>query len=371
MVILQDVTVVVGAPGIKTVFTIGVNLGTVISTLAFQLQSIDAITYEDLMPFGHALTNSSKAVKKFGYGLAYGDVNLDGVKDLLVSDNSSIYILYYNKSADITSIDQVNKLDKNITSFGRGLDLLGDLNGDGSVEIVSSASFGLNRNENSTDQLTLFNLDGYNCPTMSPTLAPTVTPDNVLALKQLYWSTNGENWVYKNRWMTGHPCLDEWENVDCDGENEPIFFQFSGNNLDGTLPSELALMTKLSGFSIFGEPLLAGSIPSQLGSLNSLSIFYVGNTSIGGSIPSQLGSATNLDFFLAMFNNFSGNIPSQLGMIGSSANILVLVESSLTGSIPSQLGLLQIASTVALIASQVSGSIPSQLGLLTQLEEFM
>ena len=115
-------------------------------------------------------------------------------------------------------------------------------------------------------------------------------------LSKLYVSTNGNNWISKLNWMNGiDPCpYGGWYGIDCDNEN-PYGFFLQNNNLYGTLPAELGLLTLMVAFAVHGNS-VSGTIPSELGAFTGLtSSFRFRENMMSGSLPSQLGQLTLCD----------------------------------------------------------------------------
>jgi hypothetical protein len=74
----------------------------------------------------------------------------------------------------------------------------------------------------------------------------------------------------------------------------PSFFTFRvvttlalpNNNLQGTIPSDIQLLTTLRRLDLSKNPGLVGTIPPELGSFRVMKELYLSDTSLGGSIPS-------------------------------------------------------------------------------------
>jgi hypothetical protein len=117
---------------------------------------------------------------------------------------------------------------------------------------------------------------------------------NLNILSKFYVDTGGPNWLTKTRWMSGDPCTNSWFRVTC-LNGQVTMLQPYGNNLVGTISSELGLLTSMTAyFQLYGNS-LTGSIPSQLGRLSKMSLcFQLFINSLTGSIPSQLGGLTRM-----------------------------------------------------------------------------
>jgi Leucine-rich repeat (LRR) protein len=208
-------------------------------------------------------------------------------------------------------------------------------------------------------------------------------------LVAFYNSTNGDSWEDNSGWLeTNVPC--DWRGVMCSGGHVSELYLF-GNQLTGSIPSELGNLTNLERLSLFGNQLtgsipselgnlshleslsldnnqLTGSIPNELGNLNNLQVLILSNNRLTGSIPTELSNLNNLWRIELDNNQLTGSIPSQLGNL-SNLKKLVLYNNSLTGSIPTELGDLNNLYALYLDGNKLTGSIPSQLGNLTNLSD--
>jgi hypothetical protein len=162
----------------------------------------------------------------------------------------------------------------------------------------------------------------------------------------LYYSTNGDSWRNNNGWLTDKNECNWWNSADglfCD-ENGAIvdldLYDGSGNNLVGTIPMELALLSdSVAQLSLWDNNNLAGTIPSELGLLSKLTGLALSWNSLMGTTPSQIGLLSNLTALWLSDNSLTGTIPSQLGLL-SKLNWLSLWGNSLTGTIPTEIALL-------------------------------
>ena len=82
---------------------------------------------------------------------------------------------------------------------------------------------------------------------------------------------------------------------------------------------------------------VSGSIPPELGSIESLKWLGLGWNGLTGPIPPELGNLANLAHLELSYNNLAGTIPPELGNL-TMVERLALQRSHLTGSIPPELG---------------------------------
>ena len=182
------------------------------------------------------------------------------------------------------------------------------------------------------------------------------------ALVALYNSTGGPtNWRNNTNWLSNRP-LDEWYGVATDPSGRVTSLNLQGNQLSGTLPTELGNLRNLTSLRLSGA--ITGSIPSELGNLSNLTYLLILSTELTGSIPTEFGNLSNLRV-LGLSGRSFGSIPSALGNLG---NLRDLQLFRVSGNIPSALGNLSNLEILTLSHSTLSGDIPSALGNLSNLE---
>lgn len=199
------------------------------------------------------------------------------------------------------------------------------------------------------------------------------------ALIALYLATNGSEWKNKDSWLIGDECT--WFGIACDSEGAVVSIFLSGNNLNGTLPSELGSLTRLTDLYITDSPGLTGSIPTSFENLENLERLTLRANQLSGIIPSlgvsrpyavdevttgvQYPHVSEIDL---SGNQLSGAIPTVLKELIFLRN-LNLSDNKLSGEIPDALGILQYLSKLDLSSNLLSGEIPQALGELSSLQE--
>jgi hypothetical protein len=126
------------------------------------------------------------------------------------------------------------------------------------------------------------------------------------ALATLFYSTNGNSWYSKANWRSNRAEC-EWDAVSCDDNGSVDTLSLESNNLIGTIPNELALLSNLCESSIVW--LLVGMIVLScvfyivlsclLVIFHSTAYLYLYSNSLTGTIQ----------------NNLTGTIPSQIGLL--------------------------------------------------------
>ena len=115
------------------------------------------------------------------------------------------------------------------------------------------------------------------------------------------------------------------------------------NALTGPLPTELGKLSLLVGVALTSN-YLTGQVPSELGTLSDLMFVLVDDNQLEGSIPSQIGLLSSLTL-LSLGNNplLTGTVPSQITQLLPPTNTvgflaaLNVANTSITGMIPPEL----------------------------------
>ena len=123
---------------------------------------------------------------------------------------------------------------------------------------------------------------------------------------------------------------------------------------------------------------LTGSIPSELGNLTSLTELWLGSNRLTGAIPTELskpcqprGAVSFLEQAMgpetsSYEGGMTGPIPSELSNLANLTR-LYLSGNQLTGAIPTELGNLSSLTNLSLGTNQLTGAIPTELGNLSSL----
>ena len=131
------------------------------------------------------------------------------------------------------------------------------------------------------------------------------------------------------------------------------------NDLTGSIPEELGLLTQLQQLNLGGNR-LTGSIPTELGQLTELTELYLFFNELSGTIPPELGRLTQLSALNLGGNRLTGPIPAELGQLTELAE-LWLYGNNLIGPIPEEFALLAQLENLSISNNQLTGTIPWSL----------
>ena len=153
---------------------------------------------------------------------------------------------------------------------------------------------------------------GTDSPTgPSPTVQPPATTEREALVAQ-YHAAGGPDWTDTTNWLSSEP-LGTWYGVEA--ENDRVtkldLCGPDGNNLHGTIASELGTLTEATDLRLSNN-FLTGTIPSTLGNMASLEILRLSNNALGGTVPSELGDLTNLVELRLHQNQLTGELPQSL-----------------------------------------------------------
>lgn len=120
--------------------------------------------------------------------------------------------------------------------------------------------------------------------------------------------------------------------VYCDNNAFPMLLILESNNLKGTLPTEIAMLTTLQYFDVGGN-YIKGELYPEICNLNKLNFLGMANNGFAGSLPTCLSRMTDLAYLLLSNNQFSGQLPDLTNL--TKMNSLYLDSNRLLGDITS------------------------------------
>ncbi|CAB9506512.1 LRR receptor-like serine threonine-protein kinase [Seminavis robusta] len=229
-----------------------------------------------------------------------------------------------------------------------------------------------------------------------------------LALATLYHATKGDSWTNNTNWLSyqhhecewhsstngvealkalhtgfavpseavcgtveellinGRACLGQAMHDWGDPTNGSITsLRLFQNNLQGSLPEELYLITTLESILLFSNP-LTSTISSNIENLKDLEVLYIPVSGLSGSIPTEVGVLSNMHTIELFAGYLTGEIPTEIGLLDSLER-LVLDNNNMTSTVPTELAELQSLHTMYLDTNNLSGTLPTELGLLSNL----
>jgi len=218
--------------------------------------------------------------------------------------------------------------------------------------------------------------------------------ESAAILAKLFHSCNGKHWRRSDNWLGANSG--PWFGVSCDARGDVVKIDMPSNNLQGTLPADLANLKKL--FSIdLSRNKLNGSIPSRLGEHGSLRFVDFSDNRLSGIVPSAfakvatrrldnnlLGDPAQRQVLKKLFEmtggqnwtnrsgwmdkNLSQHVGVQCDALGNTVVTITLTSNNLVGRLPPDLSRLSSLSSLNFETNKLSGEIPKCLGAIASLE---
>ncbi|KAL7447412.1 hypothetical protein ACHAXM_010622 [Skeletonema potamos] len=187
------------------------------------------------------------------------------------------------------------------------------------------------------------------------------------ALATLYYATNGDKWLNNTNWKTGHECL--WNGVYCELDANNIvsvtYLNLVTNNLDGSIPEEIGYIESLQRIE-FGSNKLVGPIPQSFASLYDLRTLSVSDNQLTGEIGTNIDGMTKLTNLDLADNRFRGHVPHGLGGIPTLSYVR-LSNNRFTGAFPTSFISLNNLHTLLIDNNAIGGTIPALIGMMKTL----
>lgn len=187
------------------------------------------------------------------------------------------------------------------------------------------------------------------------------------ALATLYYATNGARWVNNTNWLNGHECL--WTGVYCElGSNNIVsvtYLNLVTNGLDGSIPSEIGYIESLQRIEL-GSNQLVGSIPMSFSSLTELRTLSVSDNQLSGTIGDNLEGMKRLTNLDLANNRFRGHVPHGLGGIPTLSYVR-LSNNKFTGAFPTSFISLNNLQTLLIDNNAIGGTLPALIGMMKTL----
>ncbi|KAL3915125.1 MAG: hypothetical protein SGILL_005793 [Bacillariaceae sp.] len=194
------------------------------------------------------------------------------------------------------------------------------------------------------------------------------------ALAVMYFSTEGDNWtqcsagapfcgvippfVGRSAFLSEvNEC--DWAGIRCNIEGCVTAIEFEDNQLGGTIPTELALLTDLE-FLGMEEGTTSGTIPTELGSLSNMFFIDLDFNQLSGTIPPELFGLSLLRTLDLNDNEFVGILDPGLGNLVS-MEFFQVHNNNLFGPIPSELGNMFALDVFTLYGNDITGAMPNEV----------
>lgn len=264
-------------------------------------------------------------------------------------------LVYYKFTAEESSEFEVTVEDANnndiITSFAIIFTAPSlNITDDSELNIVTACSFGANTSFTTIAGQNYYVLvhrgdanETSNIIFQQEAITP-ISSTERSALIAIYNSTNGSDWTTSTNWNSTNP-VGTWHGVttsNVNGTTHVTSIDLGGNNLTGTLPSEIGNFPELTWLGLWGNQ-ISGEVPPEIGNLTSLTGLDLSPNTFSGTIPEEIGNLVNLQILWLNHNGLTGSIPSsfenlinlrELYLIGAVGNSSEWSSSSYSGDFP-------------------------------------
>ena len=188
---------------------------------------------------------------------------------------------------------------------------------------------------------------------------PQVIEQDSLALVALYNATNGVNWVFNNHWLMETWPVSYWAGVEIEN-GRVVELNLHSNNLEGSIPTEIGDLDSLSVLDISNN--MINSIPASIGNLKTLETLDMSVCSIN-SLPPEIGGLSDLKYF-DIHNTQIATLPEEIGNL-SKLEYLYGWNGVIQG-LPESIGNMTSLKEINLAVNNIS-NLPSSVGNCTNL----
>ena len=194
------------------------------------------------------------------------------------------------------------------------------------------------------------------------------------ALAVMYFSTEGDDWFEcsatdvmfcgtSGDFLNKEPFLSpvnecQWAGIECNVDACVTEVVFEENNLAGTIPSEIALLTDLAIWGMERGQMI-GTIPTEVGRLTDLVFLDLDFNRLTGTLPTELYLLTRLIQLDLNNNELSGNIEG-IGTL-TDVDFLQLHSNLFTGTVPESIGNFERLNTFTLHNTLFVGTMPASV----------
>jgi len=190
-------------------------------------------------------------------------------------------------------------------------------------------------------------------------------PDDFLALKQLYFSTNGDNWFNSTNWDEVNDFSGPQANTDlslmygvsCDANGRVDQVILFNNNLTGNLTQNIGYLGEVVSFNLSNNS-ISGSLPTEIGDLSKVQNLNLRNNNFSGDIPNEIAYNSYLQYLDLSYNNFTGDIPASLSTL-LNLKELKLNINELTGGLVPEFFTMQNLKKLFLSDNNIAGNFPA------------
>merc|ERR1712176_1322180 len=190
-----------------------------------------------------------------------------------------------------------------------------------------------------------------------------------MGMTVFFCEQDGGEWLENDMWLSDlHEC--DWYNMigldPCNRVEQMEMIRIHGNGLQGTLPSELAILSTIYEFTA-ADNLITGTFPPDYEDLVELDTLILAFNQFSGEIPGYFFRYKDMVYWDVGFNKFEGTIPQDIPEKMPDLQVMFGENNKFSGTLPENLGTLDLKK-VHLDDNNLKGTIPSTLGNPPSLE---
>jgi len=183
------------------------------------------------------------------------------------------------------------------------------------------------------------------------------------AMTVFFCEQDGGEWLENDMWLSDlHEC--DWYNMigldPCNRVEQMEMIRIHGNGLQGTLPSELSIVSTIYEFTA-SDNLITGTFPPEFKSLTELDTLAIAFNQFSGEMPAYLLRFPDMVYWDAGFNKFEGTLPQDIPEQMPDLQVFFAENNKFSGTLPANLGTLDLKN-VHLDDNDFTGTIPSSIG---------
>lgn len=270
----------------------------------------------------------------------------EGLPDWRIRQRYALAVVYYSFSGDLWTIPDHMWLDQVPRNATEAEEAAADE--EGAITLTECLWSGVECSDQLTVSALSMSHDGFVLEGTIPSELSLLT-----ALQHVEWSghalqgsipevvyTELSNLKFVDFSLNGltsiDPAIQNWKELEVLAMGE--------NRLQGTLPTELIALTKLTRLRLVKNELLSGDfVYESVGNWTHLEYLETSFTNLTGTLSTSIGMLTDLQLFGSVQSGQSGTIPSELGRCTALTG-LAMGDSAqpddymMTGTLPSELG---------------------------------
>jgi hypothetical protein len=195
-----------------------------------------------------------------------------------------------------------------------------------------------------------------------------------LWFQQAYTNTS---WSGRDGWLLYANECGNWYGITCASinlggtvgmQNVVTAVILDLNNIEGTIPADLGLLTALTYF-VAPQNALTGTLPASIGQWTALLFFSVVGNALTGTLPASIGQWTALTSFYANLNALTGTLPASIQQWTALTNFEAF-DNEMTGTIPASVGRWTALKSFDVSGNALTGTLPVSIGQWTALTFF-